>query len=100
MNHTAEQLALIYENICLVYESLRDLIEEDTDLYDIDAEYHHLATEFSAIVKSMLTFENLIKRLLKKSTDADDIRNELSKLCVEAALRSKPLKIAKFIKSS
>jgi hypothetical protein len=99
MNHTAEQLALIYENICSVCDLIGQRIEDECDSSE-DFGNHYLANEYSLLRKSRSNFENLINGLLQKSTDADDIRNELSKLCVEAALRSKPLKIAKFIKSS
>ena len=99
MNHTAEQLALIYENICSVCDLLEQRVEDECDSSE-NFDNHYLANECSLLRKSRSNFENLIKGLLKKSTDTDDIRNELSKLCVEAALRSKPLKIAKFIKSS
>ncbi len=99
MNHTAEQLALIYENICSICDLIGQRIEDECDSSE-DFDNHYLANEYSLLRKSRSNFENLINVLLKKSTNADDIHNELSKLCVEAALRSKPLKIVKFIKSS
>jgi len=99
MTQTAQQLASMYENINMVIELLNDRIEDECDSSD-DFDSHYLADEFLLIRKCRSDFEKLIKTLLNDPINSEDIRNELSKLCVEAALRSKPLKIAKFLKSN
>jgi hypothetical protein len=99
MSQPAQLLALIYENICSLCDNLYQQIEDDCDSSE-DFDNHHLSSEYSLMRKSRSNFEQLITIFVNKSTNNDDLRNELSKLCVEAALRSKPLKIAKFIKSN
>ena len=99
MKKLADELNSTYEYLYKVNKELQEFIEEDSDKNGMSAEDHELYDIRSDVYRALRSSEKLVNLLLSSDTNALNLKEELSKLCMLRGLKDHQAPIIKFIKS-